>query len=240
MNTSCSPAAIALGCPAVDHRLTRLHKLWVPKMKHFAHAIHHTAHSGNMIPEQAIYYLAAARRNASVVCETGFWQGISTHMWLFANAANVVHSFDLAFPAASVSKLRKEFGGSRLHLHRGSTRETLSHFKPNKRCDIVSIDASHLNWDPYSDLVALLPHMSCGAIVFFDDTFDDRAYNKSLDNDPSRATFYNACTRSYWRAVHEGLVHHVACESFGRWGWRWGWRLERFPKGFCVARAPPC
>ena len=41
-------------------------------------------------------------------------------------------------------------------------------------CDVISIDASHDGWDPYDDLVALLPHARCGAAVLFDDTFDAR------------------------------------------------------------------
>ena len=224
------PNHIQLACLQTDPELTVLHQAWHDDAKRYAAAIRHQPSSGNIIPEQAWAYLAAGRRNDSLtVCETGFWRGMSTHLWLFANSRAVVHSFDTNFPDVSVSILRRTFGARRLHLHRGSTRSTLTTFHPQARCDILSIDASHDGWDPYDDFVALLPKLRCGSTVFFDDTFDIRAPNQSLDNNPSSLSFYNACTRSYWRAVREGLIVHAGCESFGR-RWRWG----RFPKGFCT------
>ena len=85
----------------------------------------------------------------------------------------------------------------------------------------------------YNDLVDMLPNIKCNATVFFDDTFDDRTVDKPIDNDPSSAAFYNPCTRSYWRAVREGLLKHTSCEYLGFRRLRWG----KFPKGYCMGRA---
>ena len=169
-----------------------------------------------------------------MVCETGFFQGVSAHLWLSASTRTRLHTFDLRFPLPAVDALHAAFGTDRLHVHEGPTWKTLhpSRFRPEQPCEIVSIDGSHEGWGPYDDLVWLRPHTRCGATVLFDDTFDDRATNKSLDNEPSHLwSFYNACTRSYWRAVREGLLRHVGCTRLG-WRWRWG----RFPKGYCEAR----
>ena len=216
-----------------DSRLVELHRQWTEAVHVYAASIGHSLLSGGIVPEQAWSYLDAARHNSSVVCEAGFFRGVSAHMWLYAHAGIILHSFDIRFPAASVAALSGAFGANRLHMHKGATVETLTQLRQaGTLCDIVSIDASHDGWDPYTDLSALLPSTRCNALVFFDDTFDDRAVDKPLDNEPSHASFYNACTRSYWRAVREGLVSHSQCIALGR-RWRWG----RFPKGFCVGRA---
>eukprot|EP00316_Scyphosphaera_apsteinii_P001505 CAMPEP_0119335902 /NCGR_PEP_ID=MMETSP1333-20130426/90634_1 /TAXON_ID=418940 /ORGANISM="Scyphosphaera apsteinii, Strain RCC1455" /LENGTH=313 /DNA_ID=CAMNT_0007346575 /DNA_START=315 /DNA_END=1256 /DNA_ORIENTATION=- len=192
----------------------------------------------NIIPEQGWAYLALARHARNeVVCETGFMRGVSSHLWLFAHNSSIVHSFDIRFIDKDVSRLRDIFGSERLRTYQGFARETLRQFHPEAPCDIVSIDASHERWDPYDELVALLKNARCGAIVVFDDTFDDRAVDKELDDYPGprenkevSSKFYNACTRSYWRAVREGLVRHANCESFGRNVSAWG----NWPKGYCM------
>ena len=217
-----------------DPELARLHAAWHNAVALYVKSIGHDLASGNLVPEQAWAYLNLARRNTSVVCEAGFYRGVSAHLWLTANRSIVVHSFDVDFPPSAVSALRERFGDGRLRTHRGSTRHTLPRFPPDVACDLISIDASHDGWEPYLDFKALMPHARCGATVLFDDTFDDRALDKQLDNDPSRPTFYNACTRSYWRLVREGLLHHVACTSLGRRPLRWGrgrWRHPRPPHG---------
>ena len=215
-----------------DSQLASLHHVWYASVATYASSIRHPLSSGNIVEEQAWAYLDIARRNASVVCETGFWKGVSAHLWLTADESVQLHSFDTDFPRTSVNALRAQFGGSRLHMHKGSTRATLPRFRPPAPCDIVSIDASHDGWEPYHDLMELLPHARCGAHVLFDDTFDDRRVNASLDNDPWHLrSFYNACTRSYWQLVREGKLAHVGCIDLGRWP-----RYGKFPKGFCHAR----
>lgn len=213
--------------------LYQLHQTWVVSARRYAASINHPFSHAGVVPEQALQYLNVARHNASIVCETGFFRGMSAHMWLSSHELTELHTFDMHFPKAAVAELRKEFGGDRLIFHEGSTRRTLPRFRPARRCDIVSIDAGHEGWDPYEDLRGLLPNVRCGATIFFDDTFDDRAEGKALDNEPSHATFYNPCTRSYWRAVREGLIRHVSCTALGKRRWSWG----RFPKGFCRAEA---
>lgn len=219
-------------------QLEKLHAKWVASARQYASSIGHSLESGGIVPEQAWDYLDAASRNGTTICETGFYKGVSAHLWLSAHSENFLHSFDMKFPEAAVAKLRSAFGSERLLLHEGSTRDSLPRFRPGHgnlpghgKCELVSIDAGHEGWDPYDDFVALAPHTRCDAPVFFDDTFDDRADNRSLDNDPSHASFYNACTRSYWRLVREGKLRHVSCTALGQKS-SWG----RFPKGFCVGR----
>lgn len=209
--------------------LRLLHQRWRASALDFATLVHHEPEAGNIVADQAWAYLDVARRGAQVICEAGFWRGMSAHLWLYAHNGSVLHSFDTHFPR--LAQLHRAFGRTRLHVYPGSTRRTISKFQPPSPCDIVSIDASHDGWEPYLDLVELLPRVRCNATVFFDDTFDDRADGKALDNDPSSAAFYNACTRSYWRAVREGLLTHHVCDNLGR-RLRWG----KWPKGYCIAR----
>ena len=215
-----------------DAELHALHHRWRDAALSFAQRNHHPPEEGNIVLEQVWAYLDVVRvRRPKVICETGFWMGMSAHLWLFSHNDSVLHSFDIHFPRMVVTALHSTFGKSRLRTYLGSTRKTLPKFRPPSQCDVVSIDASHEGWEPYNDLVEMLPAVRCNATVFFDDTFDDRAEGKPLDNDPSSATFYNACTRSYWRAVKEGLIAHQTCDHLGR-RWRWG----KWPKGYCVGR----
>lgn len=215
-----------------DVDLGVLHQKWRTASAAFAAQLKHPPEAGSIVHQQAWFYLDVARRKANVVCEAGFYQGMSSHLWLFAHNASTVHSFDVHFPRRSLAALWKSFGRQRLSVYTGSTRKTLPNFRPRAPCDIVAIDASHDGWDPYQDLVDILPSVRCNATVLFDDTFDDRAVSKELDNEPRHSTFYNACTRSYWRAVREGLLEHVSCEGLGK-RLRWG----KWPKGYCVGRA---
>ena len=217
-----------------DRSLIPLHHAWLASAERYAVSLGYQLGNAGIVPEQAWDYLdAVRRRNATdiVVCETGFFQGISAHLWLSASVHTRLHSFDLKFPKQAVTALRAAFGRGRLRTYEGPTARTLRQFRPDAPCDIISVDGSHEGWEPYRDLVALLPRARCGAVVFFDDTFDDRTPNKTLDNDPSHASFYNACTASYWRAVREGLLNHAKCTRLG-WSLRWG----RYPKGHCEAR----
>ena len=153
------------------------------------------------------------------------------HLWLFANPESKLHSFEKDIHWQAVGQLRHTFGEGRLHMHAGSTRLELPRFEsPDGLCDIVSIDAGHDGWDPYDDLVDLLPNTKCNATVFFDDTFDDRTVGKPINNDPWSAAYYNYCTRSYWRAVREGLLKHTFCESRPK-------RAGKLPKGYCMGQA---
>lgn len=225
---------------AHDASLRKLHHSWRAASLAFARQTRPDhAETASIVHQQAWEYLHVATDRTSVVCETGFFRGMSAFLWLYASRASTLHSFDVSFPKESVATLRGTFGKERLSVYEGSTRVTLPAFRPPAPCDVVSIDASHDGWDPYQDLVDLLPRVRCNATVLFDDAFDDRAAGKALDNNPDRPTFYNACTRSYWRAVREGLLAHASCENFGRRQLWWG----RYPKGYCMGRAagaPSC
>ena len=213
-----------------DPSLVALYKTWLKSAEIYVASIHDQIGNGGIVTEQASLYLDIAR-NASVVCETGFFKGVSAHLFLSANNNLVMHSFDKHFPKGPLNMLHKMFGIDRFITHQGSTSRTLRHFRPNAPCDIVSIDGSHKNWDPYYDLLHLLPNIRCNATVLFDDAFYDRTVNKTIDNNPIHWSFYNFCTRSYWRLIREGILEHILCTEIG-----FQWQLGAFPKGFCKAR----
>ena len=197
------------------------------------------AYAGNLIPEQISAYSEIAAATQGAVCETGFFKGVSSYVWLASNFG-VLHTFDLAFDPRALSGLRAEFGLKRIFAHRGDSKQTIG--KLTDTCGLVSIDGDHGGWGPYSDLVAFLPHARCGAPILFDDTFDKRAlYGTALNDSPAKfSEFYNACSRSYWRAVKEGLIAHVKCTSYG-----YAVATEAYPKGYChgtkiCRRRRPC
>ena len=252
--------------------LTKGHQQWLQSIHVYADSLNITnLLKGNVVEEQVLAYRQIvqtslsqqrANNNQVVVCETGFFQGVSSHLWMDTFGGRVegerrrssnstvgkgtkrrrgrnkmtLHSFDLDFPEANVAKLQETFSnrGAKLVLHKGNTRDTLPTFQPPKSCNLLSIDGSHDGWDPYLDLVDLLPQTKCGSIVLYDDTFDSPLKEKGdIDNTPGSSTFFNYCSKSYWRAVNEGLIEHVNCQDFGIKSKLWG----AWPKGYCVAIA---
>ena len=120
-------------------------------------------------------------------------------------------------------------------IYIGSTQEQLPLFHPTQNCDLVSLDAavSHNNndgWDPYNDLMALLPRTKCNATVIFEDAFLMGSMDKTTLLDHRHPSLLNEGSKSYWRAVHERVIGHVKCHSYGK---RKEW--EAWPKGHCEA-----
>lgn len=181
---------------------------------------------GHVHEEQAQFYIQSAC-HASVVCETGYSKGVSANMWL--SIGKELHSFDIAFSAAPLSLpyLRERHPG-KIHTYEGTTRATLSEFKPQSKCQLVHIDGSHAKDDAYLDFVDIAPHTEQGALVFFDDTFDCHG---PLDNDPESSAFCNYCSKSYWRAVDERKITHIACVNYGRKN-----NHGSYPLGFCYGK----
>eukprot|EP00571_Detonula_confervacea_P009568 CAMPEP_0172316486 /NCGR_PEP_ID=MMETSP1058-20130122/28394_1 /TAXON_ID=83371 /ORGANISM="Detonula confervacea, Strain CCMP 353" /LENGTH=323 /DNA_ID=CAMNT_0013030803 /DNA_START=142 /DNA_END=1113 /DNA_ORIENTATION=- len=221
------------------------HEMWLKSSAAYAEAVGiQNILRGNVVTEQVLAYRQITKTLSSpevaVVCETGFFRGVSAHLWM-DSARNktqhsmTLHSFDLNHPDKNVVTLRNTFPLQEFIPHTGSTRDTLPSFQLNKPCNLLSIDGSHDGWDPFLDLVDLLPNTKCGAIVLYDDTFDmpQNGNTYVMNNNPDSPEFFNACSRSYWRAVNESLVEHVDCQNFGKKPAQWG----SFPKGYCLAIA---
>ena len=226
------------------------HYAWLKLVAAYAGGGDSYDEGGNVITEQAFAYRQIAKTtlpSLAVFCETGFFKGISSHLWMDSvrSADNsrslVLHSFDIKFPKMNLDRLRKAFSSDdhvEIITHLGSTRDTLRVFRPENPCNLLSIDGSHDGLNPYYDLRDLLPHTKCASIVLFDDTFDSPLKEQMKeDNDPKSPNFFNACSMSYWRAVKEGLLEHVNCQNFGKRP-KWG----AWPKGYClsVARGGGC
>lgn len=201
---------------------------------------------GNLIKEQATMYLRLVRSpwlSISTVCETGFFKGVSTHLWLFAKPGLKVHSFDINFDKVALAKLMRRFDGPpRLFTYQGDSNETIPRMPRETICDLISVDGSHEGWQPLHDLMLLARHGRCinklfaPTYVVFDDTFELPQMSQNRDpaslvvnNNPGSKEWLNWCTRSYWYAVSIGLLEHEKCTKFNHID-------GRFPKGFCMAK----
>ena len=198
---------------------------------------------GNLIKDQAIMYmqlLLDPALNISTVCETGFFRGVSTHLWLYTNSNVQVHSFDIDFNKKSLSHLVQRFPG-RLFAYKGNSKDTIPNLPKEIICDLISIDGDHSGWQPYDDVVKLAQHahstqrVGAPTYVLFDDTFDlPKSMNFSqtefrIENNPTSPDWLNFCTRSYWHAVKARLIQHVKCTRFAEYD-------DNFPKGFCMGK----
>lgn len=196
--------------------------------------------AGNIVEEQSKLYLALVRNpsmNISTVCETGFFKGVSTHLWLYARPNIVVHSFDIKVQKTFVKDLRNRFQGpERLFMYEGDSNLTIPTLPAATTCDLISIDGSHDGWQPFHDFVLLAKHARCDpaaspTYVVFDDTFDlptGRSLGLLLvNNNPKSKDWFNWCSRSYWHAVSRGLIQHIKCIQFTK-------KYGNFPKGFCI------
>lgn len=198
---------------------------------------------GNLIKDQAIVYmhlLLDPTLNISTVCETGFFRGVSTHLWLYTNANVKVHSFDIDFNKESLSHLMQRYPG-RLFAYKGNSKDTILNLPKEVICDLISIDGDHTGWQPYDDVVKLAQHarsrmkVRAPTYVLFDNTFDlPKSTNLSetkfrIENNPTSPEWLNFCTRSYWHAVQTRLIEHIKCFRFAEYD-------GIFPKGFCMGK----
>ena len=182
---------------------------------------------GNINEKQAKLYMKYVRDpSVKTVCEVGFFQGVSAHLWLFSNPKIKLYSFELHLKEKPKKHLDKHFPG-RLEVAVGHSSETLRDFNPPTQCDIVSIDGSHDNWDPRDDFLLIQNHTHCDTLVLFDDTFfSDKMYD--VNNNPKSPDFFNPCTASYWSLVYNDHLSHDYCIKLGSDG--------HWPKGYCSAK----
>jgi hypothetical protein len=200
---------------------------------------------GNIVSAQAKLYLELVQDpvlNISTVCETGFFRGVSTHLWLWAKSEIVVHSFDLNFELNYLQDLQRRFPEpGRLFTYAGDSNRTIPNLPKATVCDLISVDGSHDGWQPLNDFLMFAKHARCSrnalsspTYVVFDDTFrlpsnvegHDPA-SLPVNNDPLSKDWLNWCTRSYWYAVSRGSIQHVDCKLFAD-------KDGPYPKGFCI------
>ncbi len=201
------------------------------------------AWQGNLLAQQAKLYLQLVRNpilNISTVCETGFFKGMSTHLWLFSKPQIVVHSFDISVDQNYLNDLKDRFRKpERLFTYNGDSNLTIPSLDSAIVCDFISVDGSHDGWQPFHDFLHFSKHNRClqssPSYVVFDDTFDlplgvrkeNDPSTVPVNNNPASPGWYNWCTKSYWSAVHRGLIHHVNCTLFSE-------KDGPYPKGFCM------
>jgi len=127
-------------------------------------------------PQSDYYYRVAAAPDIRTVCETGFNAGHSAALWLTANAAAHVHSFDLFGPRASGTRtaalLQSRFPG-RLTVHKGDSVRTVP-IATLPPCDLVHVDGRHDYEHTVLDALNLLAKASPHALFLFDDQCDPR------------------------------------------------------------------
>ena len=199
---------------------------------------------GNIIIDQSKKYLELVQDpvlKISTVCETGFFLGMSTHLWLWANPNMAVHSFDLNFDQSSLEDLAIRFPKpGQLFTYKGESNLTIPTLPKAIVCDLISVDGSHDGWQPLYDFLLLSSHARCNhfsrspTYVVFDDTFalpvrfgDRDPATLPVDNNPNSKDWFNWCSRSYWHAVSRGFIQHVDCTLFSEKDGPW-------PKGFCM------
>lgn len=109
----------------------------------------------NGCPFQMESYIALARDpSVKTICETGFWLGHSSALWLCANPNATLYSFDLEFPNSSLSTIQARFGERFVHL-KGDSMKTLTKFAQQTQppeCDLMIMDGGHFDPLPKSDL----------------------------------------------------------------------------------------
>jgi hypothetical protein len=235
---------------------------WFDQAIGLAGQMEQSSFKAKMTPQKARRYanLAVNLPPNATICETDFSGGISAHLWLYfttfttpsspasttgtnppppLTGGAVLHSFDSVVEERYADVLEQRFGTHRFHLHRSLTQEQLPLFHVTQNCDLVSINAaSHYDrngWDPYHDLMAILPRSKCNATVIFGDAFlmGSSMEPTPLDHrhpKPSSSSVFSQCSQSYWRAVHENMIEHVKCHAFGK---REEWGV--WPQGYCEA-----
>ena len=120
------------------------------------------------------YYRAATSPSVRTICEVGFNGGHSTAVWLAANPAATVESFDLFRANYSVQTLlylQRRFPG-RVVSHSGDSTRAVPAATLPAPCDLVHVDGRHSYLNVVQDFVNLLVKSREGALYLFDDQCD--------------------------------------------------------------------
>lgn len=149
-----------------------------------------------------------AGRNIRHICETGFFRGGSSLLWLMLFPDARVHSFDVQANPEAVKWLKYRFG-SRFTITLGSSIETVPLFASSYPgwCDLVLIDGWHGDDVPYKDVVNFKRASHERTLILADDTFD--IVNIEADA-PQMSMRENDCSKSWQRALDEKIIKPTA------------------------------
>ena len=120
------------------------------------------------------YYRTATSPAVRTICEVGFNAGHSTAVWLAANPAAIIHSFDLFranYSTQTLSYLQGRFPG-RIISHSGDSTRSVPATPLSPPCDLVHVDGRHSYLNVVQDFVNLLVKSRDDALFLFDDQCD--------------------------------------------------------------------
>jgi hypothetical protein len=191
--------------------------------------------NGGINPFQAAAYeqLFSTTKEKRVFCETGFFRGASTLLWLMLHPQATVHTFDINENRQALEWFDTHFAG-RVKMYVGDSRKTIPEFvKQGVKCDWISVDGDHSGTGPYEDMKNLAMAARASAVVVSDDTFqcdpvvDTCRECLSCKCAADAKGFCNDCSSSYWRGHKEGFFQHNGCQTFG-------FSVDKaYPIGFC-------
>lgn len=152
------------------------------------------------------------------VCETGFFRGSSSLLWLMSLNQNHhddrnkirVHSFDVHVHPGAIQWFKERYP-AQMSIHVGDSTVTLEEFhkkNPSFKCDLVFVDGNHRGEGPYMDILHFKDMAHEKTIIIMDDTFDETsdAYN----------TRPNTTSQGWKLALEEKMVRHVSEDLFGK------------------------
>ena len=117
------------------------------------------------------YYRVATSPAVRTICEVGFNAGHSTAVWLAANPAATIHSFDLFrqnYSVQTLAYLQGRFPG-RIVPHSGDSTRSIPATALSPPCDLVHVDGRHSYLNVVQDFVNLLIKSRDDALFLFDD-----------------------------------------------------------------------
>jgi len=180
--------------------------------------------------EQLRFYMKRALQpEVSHVCETGFFRGESTAVWLCSKETTKVDSFDLEFSPAEYQILKDKFG-DRLTKHEGDSSKTLPEFfaTPDAACcDIGVADGGHEDDVPLTDLLSYVnasKRSQCAAkptLLFVDEVMfrmSNTAVSEDAAEEKQRPDWWYtfSTTEAIQTALDAGAVQALQCCEFSR------------------------
>ena len=158
------------------------------------------------------YYRTATSPAVRTICEVGFNAGHSTALWLAANPAATIHSFDLFranYSIQTLMYLQGRFPG-RIVAHSGDSTKSIPATSLSTPCDLAHVDGRHSYLNVVQDFVNLLVKSRDDSLFLFDDQCDAArctARPYPVPGQPALATCELVSSRMVERvaASYEGL-----------------------------------
>jgi len=154
-----------------------------------------------------ISFIMSRGPNVQTVCETGFYLGMSSFLWLSNPFVKKVYSFDLDVDSNSLKvsalNLLKQRFGDRIEAIAGDSYVTVPEFVQKNlgkvKCDIVLVDGGHDALRSYTDLVYFKKISHANTHVMVDD-YGDCGYCMEVK-------------AGYDRAISERVVIPIVCQN---------------------------